>query len=161
MLGSLARKLRVFGFDSLYFREGPDSEIERIARTEGRAVLTSDRRLREHLSAQGLTAFLVVGRSDSARIRTVIARARAASLPLRPGPTRCAFCNVELKFERRSEVAGRVPEAVFRRHRQFYSCPRCGRLFWKGDQWTRLRRLESLLRVSVRPDLTARSRLLQ
>ncbi len=28
MLGSLARKLRIFGFDTLYFREGPDLELE-------------------------------------------------------------------------------------------------------------------------------------
>ncbi len=42
MLGSLARKLRIFGFDTLYFKDGGDSELLKLAKSEGRILLTSD-----------------------------------------------------------------------------------------------------------------------
>ncbi|HVB95073.1 MAG TPA: Mut7-C RNAse domain-containing protein [Nitrososphaerales archaeon] len=34
MLGSLARKLRIFGFDTSYFSDGRDIELEDLARKE-------------------------------------------------------------------------------------------------------------------------------
>ena len=47
MLGSLARKLRIFGYDTLYFREGSDAELERVAIAEDRVIVTADRGLAE------------------------------------------------------------------------------------------------------------------
>jgi|SRR5208283_2379097 len=145
MLGSLARKLRVFGFDTVYFRDGPDSELERVARVERRILLTSDRGLFADAEARGLTAFLVQGRSERARLQSMVERARGVSVRLTPGETRCALCNGELVPVRKSDVAGRVPEAVRRRHRAFYACEGCDKVYWKGRHWSRLRRLDSVL----------------
>jgi hypothetical protein len=146
MLGSLARKLRVFGFDTEYFRDGPDSELERLAREEGRILLTSDRRLFAHATARGLQTFLVQGRSERARIESIVEQASSASIGLDPGATRCALCNEALTPLKKGDLKGRVPESVRRRHREFYACDRCSKLYWKGRQWSRLRRLSSVLR---------------
>jgi hypothetical protein len=146
MLGSLARKLRVFGFDTSYFRDGTDSELKRLARDEARILLTSDRRLFAEATASGLPAFLVQGQSDRARIESIVEQARSASITLEPGATRCAVCNEQLALVKKGDLAGQLPESVLRRHREFYACDGCGKLFWKGRQWSRLRRLYSVLR---------------
>lgn len=44
-LGGLARLLRMAGYDTLYDNHYHDNEIERIAREEGRVLLTRDREL--------------------------------------------------------------------------------------------------------------------
>jgi len=147
MLGSLARKLRVFGFDTAYFRDGQDSELERLARDERRILLTSDRRLFGDATDRGLQAFLVNGRSERARVLSIAEQARQFSIRLEPGATRCALCNGTLTLVSRGDLAGRLPESVRRRHRQFYECASCDKLYWKGKHWSRLRKLASVLRV--------------
>lgn len=145
MLGSLARKLRVFGYDTVYFRDGPDSELERLASDEGRILLTSDRRLFAHAASKGLLAFLVQGSSERSRLESVVEGAKRASIRLEHGPTRCAYCNGELALVRKAGVAGRIPKAVLAKHRVFYRCAGCDKFYWKGRQWSRLRRLSSVL----------------
>ena len=80
MLGSLARKLRIFGFDTLYFREGSDAELEMVARTETRIILTSDRALLEHAVRAGLPALMMSGKGDRARLESLIAQADDADI---------------------------------------------------------------------------------
>ena len=43
MLGSIARKLRVFGFDTLYNAQAHDDEILKIAMEQDRVILTADK----------------------------------------------------------------------------------------------------------------------
>jgi uncharacterized protein with PIN domain len=145
MLGSLARKLRIFGFDTLYFREGADQELERLARAEDRAIVTSDRALAAHASARGITVIEVSGKTDRARLRSLALQARLASVKLAPAEPRCAACNSLLQRLGRAAAAGRVPESVRVRHRLFFSCARCGKWYWRGGHWTRLRGLSSLI----------------
>ena len=45
MLGSIARKLRVFGFDTLYIRDINDDDVLEIASKLDRVILTCDKEL--------------------------------------------------------------------------------------------------------------------
>ena len=146
MLGSLARKLRIFGFDTLYFREGSDSDLERIARVENRIIVTSDRSLVAHSTRAGLTAFGVFGRNDRQRLGSLVEQARGGAVSLRAGPPRCALCNGVLERLARSQVSGSLPESVAMRHRLFYWCSACRKFYWRGGHWSRMRGLSSLLR---------------
>ncbi|MDA4113172.1 MAG: Mut7-C RNAse domain-containing protein [Thaumarchaeota archaeon] len=146
MLGSLARKLRIFGFDTLYFRDGPDAELERIAKVEDRVILTSDRALFERSSGRGLPALMISGSSERARLESLLARSRAASLSLTPGGPRCALCNCVLERLNRAQVSGFLPDSMSRRHRVFYRCTACQKFYWKGGHWSRMRVLSSLMK---------------
>ena len=146
MLGSLARKLRVFGFDTLYFREGSDSQLIALAVREDRVLLTSDRALASVAGRSGVTALLVRGDTERSRLRSLEEEATAASVSLLPGATRCALCNSVLQHLGRSDVEGRLPSPVTLRHRLYYRCPSCNKLYWKGRHWRRLRSLSAILK---------------
>jgi uncharacterized protein with PIN domain len=150
MLGSLARKLRIFGFDTAYFREGDDEELEALARREKRTILTSDRPLFERSRGDRLRAYLVEGRTDRARLLS-IQRQAASSMAFRMGretASRCALCNGELEPLRRRDAASLpVPPKVLARHHLFYRCKVCARLYWHGRHWERLRRLSYSLKT--------------
>jgi len=45
MLGSVARKLRIFGFDTLYIAHAHDDEILKTGIEQGRVILTADKEL--------------------------------------------------------------------------------------------------------------------
>jgi uncharacterized protein len=143
MLGSLARKLRIFGFDAVYFRDGPDAELELMAEKDRRVILTSDRRLATDAQSKGLDVLHIQGSNDLARLRSLVQQASIASIELEPGGSRCAACNGELRAAKRTEMTHRLPEAVARRHRLYYLCLDCDKAYWKGGHWPRLRRLAS------------------
>jgi hypothetical protein len=152
MLGSLARKLRIFGFDTAYFKEGSDAELEALARKERRAILTSDASLFEHSRATGLRALLVAGRTDRARLLSVLTQA-GPSITSQLGKgqaSRCAVCNGELKVLGKREAAKtKIPPKVLARHRLFYVCRSCSRFYWRGRHWQRLRRLSYSLKTKA------------
>ncbi|HUK74816.1 MAG TPA: Mut7-C RNAse domain-containing protein [Nitrososphaerales archaeon] len=145
MLGSLARKLRIFGFDTAYFKEGDDSDLELLARRERRTVLTSDKGLFDHAEAAGLRAVLVTGATDRARLLSVFSQTGLS--PGGAGESRCAVCNGELRKITKGEASAEgAPPKVLARHRLFYRCTSCSRLYWRGRHWARLRRLASSIR---------------
>lgn len=144
MLGSLARKMRIFGFDTLYYREGRDADLEAIAKEEDRTILTSDESLFAQSKRRGIRAILVKGRTDRARLLSVLGQAGpgAASDLGRRGTSRCAVCNGRLEVLGKDKAATKkIPARVLARHRLFYRCESCSRLYWRGRHWERLRRL--------------------
>lgn len=141
MLGSLARKLRALGFDTTYYRSGEDSGLLEAARLGGRTILTSDRQLAAAAPSKGVMAVLLSQRSDGARAAAVAREFRKKGVPLVRGSPLCSVCGGELEPLGRREARGKVPPAVERRHRLFYWCAACGKMYWRGGHWKKLRSL--------------------
>jgi uncharacterized protein with PIN domain len=139
MLGTLARWLRMMGYDTVYARDLLDREVLGMARAEGRILLTRDRQLAERARDGGL---LVTTDVLEEQLEQVIA---AFGLREDRPMTRCTKCNGRLETVGREAVAGRVPERVLAIRTEFYLCPKCGQIYWKGTHWDNIeRRLERL-----------------
>jgi len=138
MLGSLAKRLRLLGFDVLYDHTLADNEILRLALEQGRVILTRD----TGLAARPLARNHVLIKSDHVddQVQQVI---DAFSLP-GPGPlTRCSVCNSKLSSLERIDAQDRVPEHVWRTVARFFECKGCERVYWEG---THLKKQEGLAR---------------
>jgi uncharacterized protein len=142
MLGSLARKLRAFGFDAVYYNEGGDDALIRLARAEARVILTSDKTLVGRAFTRGVPALLVGGRTDGRRISSLLEGAEAAGVRIERGPPLCSLCNGRLVSVSRGDAASGVPASVLRRHRLFLRCTECGQFYWRGGHWKKLSNLE-------------------
>jgi hypothetical protein len=141
MLGRLARWLRVIGQDVVYGPELSGLVLLRVARREGRTVLTRDTRL---LRRRELPPHLFIA-SDHFReqLCQVVAAfdldARSHLL------TRCLDCNAALEEVEPARVRARVPAYVWRTQERFCRCPECHRVFWPATHLDRMRgELESL-----------------
>jgi uncharacterized protein with PIN domain len=60
-------------------------------------------------------------------------------LELREALTRCIECNSELEARLPAMVAERVPPYVRRTQSRYSECPACGRIYWAGTHWQRMR----------------------
>ena len=145
MLGSLARKMRALGFDTLYYSDGGDDGIMGIARSEDRVVLTADRSLAERARTGKASVLLVSGKSDGRRLASLLATAKSSGVSLVRGIPLCSLCGGDLQRLKRADVAGRVLPSVERRHRLFFKCVECGQYYWKGSHWKKLRWLGRIL----------------
>jgi uncharacterized protein with PIN domain len=145
MLGSLCRKLRAFGFDTAYYKAGNDSGIITLARSQKRVILTSDRSLAAMATSKGLTAIIVEGNSDGERISAISRAAAVSGTRLVRGDPLCSLCGGDLLTLRRVDVLGEVPPSITVRHRLFYRCGSCGKYYWRGSHWKKLRSLSRRL----------------
>jgi len=150
MLGSLARKLRIFGFDTHYYKTGEDRDLLKIAAEERRAIVTSDRALGETARRRGFSAFVVVGRKDRERIISLVEQAETFRCPLEAGDPLCALCNGPLSEAKREKVRGLLPSELVAKHRTYYICNDCGKVYWHGSHWSRLRKIEVLMATAKR-----------
>ena len=146
MLGRLAKWLRILGHDTAYFPHAEDQELVRLARAEGRLLLTRDRALTRR---RGLRSLLVESDRFEEQLEQLL---RDLDLGVESPPPRCVHCNTILEEIGKHTVKGRVPPYVFRRHSDFTWCPQCDKVYWRGTHWKRMReRMDEIRERAVSP----------
>jgi uncharacterized protein with PIN domain len=137
-VGRLARWLRAFGYDAAYAAHVDDRQLIAQAMAEGRVLLTRDVDLMHRRVVANGTVRAVLLASDrvSEQLRQVV-----TELGLATGRelTRCLECNVELEPRPKADVTDRLPPYVRATQTRFSECPRCGRVYWPGTHWERMR----------------------
>lgn len=134
-LGRLARYLRLLGFDTLFENDPGDAELARISSQEGRILLSRDRRLlKRRILSHGLWIPPVRPREQ---LTYIIERLDLYNL-FRPF-TRCTVCNGVLFEVDKNTPDLRVPPRIKTLFDDFLRCPGCGRVYWQGSHYDRLR----------------------
>jgi hypothetical protein len=141
MLVRLARLLRAAGYDTYLAQGGEDdADLIKIARREGRILVTRDKRL----AAAAEESVLVSGFGVGAEAHSL---SRAVVLDWEYAPfTRCVMDNAHLRAATAEEVA-RMPEKAQLMDGPFHICPACGRAYWPGSH---VRRMEARLHELAR-----------
>ena len=132
MLGSLARWLRICGYDAEYVQNLPDDELLGRAVEGGSVLLTRDDLLFRKAQRAGLDAFIVVGNGDTEGLASV---ARRFHLELDTVSSRCSVCGGSLSQTVKDELTGKVPAGTLVAYDEFWVCDSCGKVFWRGSHW--------------------------
>jgi len=141
MLGSLAKWLRLLGYDTLYSTSYNDAQIISIAARAKRIMVTSDKGLYRRAIKAGLRAVLLP-ESGVTESLARLASAGLIELKVDPSKSRCPLCNGVLKeVSDRNLVRGRVPPGALAKYSKFYVCTRCGHVYWEGGHWRNIRRI--------------------
>jgi uncharacterized protein len=132
MLGRLAARLRLLGYDTLTVFDIADSEVTRLAAAEGRILLTRDGPLAQ---TRAVPVHFVQATAPPEQLAEVL-----AVLQLSPDParqfTRCTRCNTCLEAVEEAAVRDRLPESA--RGRAILRCPGCDQLYWRGSHVDRV-----------------------
>lgn len=129
MLGSLTRKLRILGYDTLYDPKSNDAQLLLLAKQSNRFLVTSDIALYVIARKAGIHSILTNSRSESGRIYDVLSKIGETKVDL-SRPPRCSVCNGTLCVAR-IDNAGRT----------VFACSNCGKEYWKGTHWKKLNSL--------------------
>jgi uncharacterized protein len=144
-LGTLARHLRLLGFDTAYDRNWEDAALAAMAHADHRIVLTRDvGLLKRNLVTHGL---FVRAQQPRAQLLEVARRLQLASR-FRPF-TRCLTCNGILTAVAKEDVVDAVPERALRLHDAFVRCSACASVYWAGSHHARLQSLIEDLRAAL------------
>jgi uncharacterized protein with PIN domain len=132
MLGRLAKRLRLLGFDVLYDPALDDNGLIRLSLEQHRLILTRD----EALTARPLAAnhLFINGDLVEEQLEQVLSGSPGDASPL----TRCSRCNEPLSSLPRQEAQDLVPPYVLENHETFLRCTACGRIYWRGTHVLRM-----------------------
>jgi uncharacterized protein len=128
-LGTLARRLRLLGFDTWYRTHADDAELAEVAVTEERILLTRDLQLL-------MRRAIVHGycpRSDDPEEQAVEVTRRYDLAGRRAPLTRCVRCNGALVEVDKAEVVDELPPRTRAAFDRFARCVACGRVYWPGS----------------------------
>lgn len=140
MLGTLAKWLRILGFDALFDSTWDDHHLVRLCRAEDRVLLTRDHQL---ALRRGVRVLLIESETLEDQLRQVL-----DELDLEPNHTfsRCPVCNEHLQTLDPEEARSRVPPYIAQTRSRFKSCPQCHRVYWRGTHWEHMEKTVTQLR---------------
>ena len=146
MLGTLAKWLRIFGFDTFYANsEMDDSELIDISKKEKRVLVTRDKNLIQRAKKEKIKVIEINTTDIDQQINKVINQVKIdTSLVL----SRCILCNTKIDEIKKNEVEKKVPKRVFDSNEKFWFCPICKKIYWKGTHYeSMLRKIDVLKKI--------------
>ena len=148
-LGKLARHLRLAGLDTAYRDDADDAALAELADREGRILLTRDQGL---LKRRAVTYGYFVRETNPHRQFVEVLR-RFGPLDLQPF-SRCLRCNHVLMKVSKSAVDAALQPRTREHYDRFETCSGCGRVYWRGSHWRRLRHAIEAARAEADGDVT-------
>lgn len=133
MLGRLAKWLRILGYDTAFLADTDDFAVMRLARAEGRIILTRDRELS---TRRGVEALFINSETLKEQLRQVW---QQIGPPPDTASPRCPVCNTRLSPADAQTVAAHVPRYVQQTQKLFSFCTDCERVYWPGTHWEQMR----------------------
>jgi len=141
MVGRLARWLRILGYDTLYNPEKSVQEWIPVVVADDRILLTRNRKIEGQLPKKNY--YFVEPNDPREQLAELIERFQLDTE--RFLFRLCLLCNVPVVPVAKKEIVGQVPPLVFETHQEFWRCPACGRIYWRGSHLKRIR--EFLVRI--------------
>jgi uncharacterized protein with PIN domain len=133
-LGSLAKYLRMLGFDVLYKNNFSDEEIIKASLGEKRAILTKDRELLKNNKVTH--GYWIRNKETEGQVKEVINRFHLKNNIMEF--LRCLECNNILEPIEKAEIEERIPPKVKEWHNEFWYCIHCEKIYWKGTHYEKM-----------------------
>jgi uncharacterized protein with PIN domain len=145
-LSKLASWLRLAGFDAIVL--GDDAEIAETSARETRIVLTRDLALLKRCVVRH--GRWIRNTDPELQLAEVL---QHFDLLDRMQPfTRCTQCNTRVRMADVEAVADRLHACTRAEFIEFHECPGCGRVYWQGSHFARLRAVLDRAVARARPD---------
>jgi uncharacterized protein with PIN domain len=134
-LGTLARRLRLLGFDTLYRNDYDDAEIVAIAVRERRIILTRDVGILKHKAVTH--GYWLRSQKPDEQVSEVLDR---FDLRGRIDPfARCTVCNGVVEEVPKARVVHLLHPDTAAAFKDFFQCRQCGKVYWEGSHYDGMR----------------------
>jgi len=136
MLGTLAKWLRLLGFDTFYANtEITDEELLEIAKRDNRTIISRDKGLVRSGKKQKLDVIEMYDTDLDDQLNKVLEIIKInENLIL----SRCTICNTILEDIEKNRVKDRVPKKVFENNEKFWFCSKCDKYYWTGSHYDKI-----------------------
>jgi uncharacterized protein with PIN domain len=136
-LGRLAKWLRIFGFDTIYYNNLNSSTLLLTALQENRIIVTRTAKMGVHL---GIRTVIIESDFLHEQLQQLFRELNIAP-DVSQTFSRCVLCNETLLPIDKEQVKTKVPEFVYQTQDSFMSCSACKRIYWQGTHWGNVKQI--------------------
>ncbi len=142
MLGKVAKKLRIFGFDTEYLANTDDNEIINRCSDRKRIILTRDKQLYKRLTKLNIPSFPIISDNELETLIIIMKESNINYVLSVPNDnTRCSLCNATLDKAQKSSLGDIVPKKVFENANVLFKCSICKKVYWDGKHTKELNQI--------------------
>jgi len=132
MLGNIARKLRLLGYDTRYFSDISDEKLIKNAKDEGRIIISRDEDLIKKSQKLGIKSIYLTKIDEIEQFCEIISNVKLDISQINGDTARCPICNSITENIDKSYIKDKVQEKVYDSNEQFWICKSCNKLYWEG-----------------------------
>lgn len=141
MLGNIAKKLRLMGFDVKYSSNIDDDELIRVAKNEKRIIISRDGDLIRKGLAKGIKSIFLKDQKEIEQLREIVKKLNFKKIEISGDKARCPKCNSETKLVLKKNICKKIPDKVLEINNEFWQCKLCDQIFWEGTHIKNLQRI--------------------
>jgi hypothetical protein len=142
MLGTIARKLRILGYDCTYSAIIDDEDILLAAKKESRVIITKDHQLAVNAVKHDIMSVEIHTCAEKDQMIEIAERQGLGKYKFDADNSRCSMCNGNLHVIEKEKIAGNIPPKTAQNTERFWMCADCKHVYWVG---THIRNLEILI----------------
>jgi uncharacterized protein with PIN domain len=142
MLGTIAKKLRILGFDSMYFATIDDEDLILLAKKENRIIVTKDHQVADNAKKHDILIVDITTHTEKDQLIEIAKKIGFKKYEFNSNIARCAICNGILHGVEKHQIIDKVPPKIAQNVKEFWICDDCKHIYWEG---THIRNLEKLI----------------
>jgi uncharacterized protein with PIN domain len=136
----------MLGYDTAYYRGEEANPLIKLAREEGRVILTRNTKLLPKRPKDRIIQVIEV--KAPLQVKELLQK-KVISLKEGVAFSRCLLCNLPLDEIPRDEAEGKVPDYILYQQKTFSRCPQCLKIYWQGSHQDHMqRKIEELSQPS-------------
>ena len=143
MLGNIAKKLRLLGYDSRYFSDIDDKDLISEAEKENRIIISKDKELVKRAQKIGIKSILVTKNKEIDQFCEISDHVNLKNSKIDGDNARCPKCNSLTVLVDKILIKEKIPHKVYEMNKKFWLCNTCGQVYWEG---THIKDLQKFVR---------------
>ncbi len=132
MLGNIAKKLRLLGFDSEYVSDIDDYKLIEKAKNENRTIISRDRNLIDRAKKNEISSIYITTENEIEQFQEILKNTHLQLDEISGDSARCTKCNSPTSQIDKLEIKNKIPPGVLEYHDKFWKCDGCDQIYWEG-----------------------------
>ena len=149
MLGNIAKKLRLLGFDTKYYSDIEDSNLLEIAKNENRLLVTKDLHLVNRATKMNLKIIQIETSDEIEQLLEINEYLHLKEFVINGNTSRCPKCNGILKQTEKQNISEKIPPNVLEINDRFWVCMNCEKIYWEGTHIRNLQKFTAKLNEKI------------
>lgn len=141
MLGNIAKKLRLLGYDTKYSSSIKDDDLIESAKKQGRVVISRDNELINKSKNYNVKSIFITSSSEKDQLTDITNQLNIKKLVVSGSTARCPKCNFHTIPIAKESIKNKIPKGVLDFNDDFWKCENCNQIYWEG---THIRNLQKL-----------------
>ena len=140
MLGNIAKKLRLLGYDTKYSSDIDDQQLCKISKEDNRILISKDMELVNRAIKEKISSLLIENYSETEQFLEIFKNLKINNLRISGDKARCPRCNSLTNLIDKENIDNVIPDRILEYHKKFWQCKSCNQIYWEGTHIKKLKK---------------------